>query len=390
MHPETRFGTRGAPELTSLLQTGNGQMDRTGIEDFRLASTGRAAEIAARAHGRPEQAEPPPLPLSIEVIRYGSHEAIVADWRMLHAIALDDLPFMSPDFVLPAACHPATGDGPDLVAVWELGEMQRTMVGLFPLQKGVASQTDLWSRSRRAMLWKHDLQPFVAPLLAGPFNRASRVVDAFMNWLERQPSISSLIADALPSSSAAAALLSEAAARRRLPVSRRRRPEMTRGLDFKPKGLQSAIDAITLATEPAGLRMALERLLCLDGKRGQEDLIILQDPMQPAMLRAIVRSFGWNGRAIIAEASEARAGALALVGRDKAYLWRVFGSGGADPVTEAALALACERQLGMPVTAASVTPLSGAGTEAVPTEALIIGLTPESSSMVTRLRMLIG
>ena len=284
------------------------------MDRFEPVDSAIAGGLAQRAAARDGSSQ---YWMSVELVRAGALETIVADWRALQQAAVDDLPFMSPDFVLPAACHLAAGDGPDLVAIWERCDAERTLVGLVPLQKGVATLGDVWSRPRKATLWQHELQPFAAPLLAGPSDRASRAIDAFFGWLDRQPAVSSFTMGAMPSASVAADLLIQAATRRRLPLLRRRRPDSTRGLDFKPKGLQGAIDAIAIASEPAALRAALERLLCLDGRRAVNEPIILQDPMQPALLRTVVRSFGREGRAIIAESSEERAGALVLVGRDR-------------------------------------------------------------------------
>lgn len=317
-------------------------------------------------------------------------ESIEGDWRLLLGKSVDDMPFMSPDFLLPAARHLAAADGPELIAVWEESGEGRTLVGLLPLHRGVAAMGDVWMRPRKARLWRHGLQPFAAPLLAGPHDRARRTMEALFDWLDRQPGLQSFAATALPSGSAAAHLIAQTADRRRLPVLRRRGRDLTRGLAFKPTGLRAAADAVTIATEPADLRGALERILCLDGHGSLDQPIALDDPMQIAMLRATVRSFGRSGRALIAEAGESRAGALFLIGREKAFLWRTFGEGAANPVVEAALVIATERRLGLPIAAASTRPLCGAGTDAVPTETLMMGLSPESSSMVARLRLWIG
>ncbi len=356
-------------------------MDKIGLLDG-MAVQGRRT-LALRSDAR--------LPrLTVTAVGPDALETIESDWRILQTIALDDLPFLSPDFLLPAARHLSAEAGPELIAVWEETDESRMLVGLLPLHRGTVAMSDVWLRPRKARLWRHALQPFAAPLLAGPHDRAGRTVAAMLDWLETVPGLQSFSAEALPAGSAAAHLIAQAAERRRLPVLRRRGKDLTRGLAFKPQGLRAAADAVTLATEPADLRMALERLLWLDGRGALEQAIAIEDTMQTAMLRATVRSFGRHGRAVIAEASESRAGALYLVGRDRAYLWRTFGEGAADPVVEAALVISTERQLGLPIAAASTRRLCGAGTDPVPTETLVMGVTPETSWMVARLRLWIG
>ncbi len=171
---------------------------------------------------------------------------------------------------------------------------------------------------------------------------------------------------------------------------RRKGKDLTRGLAFKPVGLRQAADAVTITSEAADLRSALERLLCLDGRGALHQPIAIDDPMRTAMLRATVRSFGRGGRVLIAETEGSRAGALFLIGRERAYLWSTFGEGAGDPVVEAALVIATERRLGLPITAASTRPLCGAGTDPAPTLSLVMGLAPDESWMVARLRLLIG
>ncbi len=356
-------------------------MDKVGYLDG-AAARGRREHTVGQGGALPRR--------TVTIVGPDALETLESDWRVLQTSALDDLPFLSPDFLLPAARHLSAEDGPELIAIWEESDTHRMLVGLVPLRRGAASMGDIWLRPRKAKLWRHALQPFAAPLLAGPHDRAARTVETLFDWLETLPGIQSFAAEALPAGSAAAHLIAKVAERRRLPMLRRKGPALTRGLTFRPVGLRAAADAVTLASEPAELRRALERLLCLDGDAALHQPIAIDDPMQTAMLRATVRSFGRDGGVVIAEANESRAGALFLTGRERAYLWRTFGEGAADPVVEAALVIATERQLGRTIAAASTRPLCGAGTDAVPTETLVMGLTPDESWMVARLRLLIG
>jgi hypothetical protein len=356
-------------------------MNKIGLLDG-MAARGRREKGAGSEAAAPR--------LTVTAITPDELESIESEWRNLQAAALDDTPFLSPDFLLPAIRHLSAEESPDLIAVWEGAGESRRLVGLLPLHHGVAGMGDVWTRPRKAKLWRHPLQPFAAPMLAGSHDRATRTVEALFDWLESLPGIQSFAAEALQAGTAAAHLITRVAERRRLPVLRRKGRGLTRGLAFRPVGLRAAADAVTLATEPAELRSALERLLWLDGRGALHQPIAIDDPMQTAMLRATVRSFGRGGRAVIAETGESRAGALFLIGRDRAYLWRTFGEGAADPVLEAALVIATERRLGLPITAASTRPLCGAGIDGVPTETLVTRLSSDESWMVARLRLWIG
>jgi len=350
------------------------------------AEAGSAAARLDEARG----ARPDAGALSIALMRAAAGQEIERDWRSLLQTSLDDSPFLSPDFVLPAASHAADGQEPDLVAVWENGAESRRLVGLFVIKGGAAQAGEIRLRPRQAAFWRHPLQPFAAPLLAGPPERALRIVQAFLGWLEARAGLSTFEAGALPEGSAVGRAFQEAALRRGLPIARRQGADLTRGLDFKPQGLGGMVDAVSVATEPGALPAALERLLLLDGEQSAHRAIVLGDPGLPALLRASVRSFGRSGRAAIALAEEAQTGALILAGRDKAYLWRLFGARSGDPAVEAALAVAAERRLGLPIAAASTAKLCGAGTDAIPTETLTIGLAPGSASMMGRIRLRIG
>lgn len=332
----------------------------------------------------------PRPPMRVELVSAAKAAGFDAEWRALIASALDEAPFLAPEFLLPAVNH-AAGDPPELAAVWEEDGAGKRLAGLFPLASGAGS-AEVWARPRHATLWRHPLQPFALPLLAGPMERGRLAVGAFLDWLVEQPALAGFEAAALPVGSAAAELLSEAARVRGLSVAVRREADRTRGLHFKPRGLSGAVDRVSVATEAAALNAALERLLCLDREEAPSEAILLRDPLLPALLRAAVRGFGRGGRAAVATAAEAdaHAGALILIGRDRGYLWRLFGPDSSDPAVEAALAVAAERRIGLPIVSASVRPLAGAGSEAMPTESLTIGLLAQPAGVFARMRVWLG
>ncbi len=160
-------------------------MDNIGLLDG-AAARGRRGSAATREPGAPR--------LTVSAIGADALESIEADWRLLQSAALDDMPFLSPDFLLPAIRHLPAEEGPELIAVWEETVESRMLVGLLPLHRGVATVGDFWTRPRKAKLWRHALQPFTAPLLAGPHDRAERTVEALFDWLEALPGIQSFAA----------------------------------------------------------------------------------------------------------------------------------------------------------------------------------------------------
>jgi hypothetical protein len=321
------------------------------------------------------------------LVPFAALPALETEWRLLGEEAVEDSPFMSPDFLLPALTH-AGPAAPQLLAVRE-PEGGR-LVGLFVLT-GAATLSEIWLRPRPVALWRHATQAFALPLLAGSEKEARRTVAAALAWLSERPALAGLEAGALPAASLAARLLEEEARARGLPVQRRPQPDNTRGLNFQPRHLQGAVDRVEIVVERVALRRAVEQLLCLDREENAR-AILLEDPLLPAFLRGVTRGYARCGRAAVALACEAdaRAGALVLVGRERAYLWRLFGPDADDPAIEAALAVAASKTLGLPLVAASTRRLAGAGTEPMPTESLSIGLRAEPGSVISRIWSWVG
>ena len=306
-------------------------------------------------------------------------DAILADWRALLQLSLDDNPFMSPAFLIPAASHLAKNDGLSLAAIWEHTNSLRRLVGLFALMPATRNRATGWLSASRAALWHHPLQAFCAPLLAGPEPLAQRTMQTFLDWLSaRRPRLANLETMAMPVDGLATRLLEAEATRRGLVIEHRRERAHTHGLDFKPKLAAADLKAITLATAPGDVRRALELLLCLDAEEHGSDVraSILGYPDHATFIRAAVRSFSLENRIMIAllDRADAKAGAIILEGRDKAYLWWTMGPSACDPRIEAALAGAAQRQIGKVLVAAALRPLTGLGTETLVTQSLSIKL----------------
>ena len=85
--------------------------------------------------------EPLPLALAqptdgnctISILSLAQCESILPDWRALAATALEDNPFLSPDFMIPARSHLIDDSGTALALAWEEHDGMRTLTGLFPL-----------------------------------------------------------------------------------------------------------------------------------------------------------------------------------------------------------------------------------------------------------------
>jgi Acetyltransferase (GNAT) domain len=320
----------------------------------------------------------------ITIVPMAQAEAILPDWRALIAESLDDNPFLSPAFMIPAASHLVDGGGLSLAAVWEHQGGIRRLAGLVPLSPARRSFGGGWLMAGAASLWRHPLQPFCAPLLAGPPERAAEALSSFMDWLiERRPRLTSLSASGLPVDGQATALLLGEAFRRGLPVERQKDAAHTHGFDFTPAALPSAAAAVHIARAPGEVRAALEAMLCFGGE------MALRHPQQATFLRAAVRSFSLQNGVVIALLDKGRdkAGAIVIQGRDRAYLWWLMGPSVTDPSVEMALAAAVGRALGRPVAAATARPLTGMWTEPLVTESLSIGLSANVSALAARMRL---
>ncbi len=321
---------------------------------------------------------------TITALSLAQCESILPDWRALAATALEDNPFLSPDFMIPARSHLIDDSGTTLALAWEEHDGMRTLTGLFPLVPRTRDFGAGWLAQSRAAMWTHTLQPIGSPLLSGDAVLAERAVAAFFRWLQqRRPRLASVDVHSIPANGATQAMLTDQAMLIGLPVQRYRNPAHTYGFDFRPKSLQAGSKAVRMVSEPAEMRMTVETLLCMDSDaQSDKRLSILGNPRWVAFLRAATRGFALRGQIMMAmiDTSAVQAGAIVLKGREKAFLWWILGPSAAEPAIEAAIAGAVERKLGMPLVAASRRPLSGLGTEPLLTESLQIGLSGRTDS----------
>jgi hypothetical protein len=333
---------------------------------------------------------PADIPFSVEDFSNGTFEVEVFSpqaseplhkaWQELSDNALDSNPFLSPSFMIPASTHLIDDAMLSLVAVWHQHGELRKLVGLFPLAAVRWQLTNAWRGSSMARFWCHPLQPFCTPLLAGPTSLAENTVRVFMDWLElRRPKLTSLEAPCFLVNGNASVLLQQEVENRGLTLTSRKDALNTRGLDFRPVRLPPQVDSISIARGRAEVRLALEKMFCLDAVAAtQHDggRAILAKPQQVAFLRAIVRGFSLEDKVTIALIDEplAKAGAIVLEGKDKCYLWWIMGEHSTDPMIEATLAAAAERATGKPIVAATQRPMAGLWAEPLFTESLSISL----------------
>jgi hypothetical protein len=313
----------------------------------------------------------------ISILRFAQHAGILRDWRALEANALEPNPFLSPDFLIPARSHLLDGADLGLALVWEQHDGVRSLTGLFPLTPRPRSFGVHWLRSTRAALWHHAQQPVGGALLDRDPDRAARAVAAFFGWLRNlQPRLSACQFRALTCNGPTAQLLTTQAERLGLDVLHLRDPAHTHGLNFRPKGASPLAANVVLETSPVGVRTAVERLICLDrAAQSDEKAAIVCDPKRVAFLRAVTRSFAASGTLSVAliDTDRVKAGGIIMHSQERAFLWWLAGPSAADPMVEAAIAAAAERQLGVPLVAATQRPLSGLGMEALITQTLEIG-----------------
>ena len=316
----------------------------------------------------------------VEVFPAQASEPLHKAWQELSNNGLDDNPFLSPSFMVPASRH-LIGDAElSLVAVWRQNGNSRTLAGLFPLAAVRWQLSNPWRGSTTARFWCHPLQPFCIPLLAKPAALAEHTLRVFMDWLEfRRPKLTSLEASFFLAKSHASALLQQEIKTRGLELTTRMDVLNTRGLDFRPLRMPPQMDDMSVARGRAEVRLALEKLFCLDAAASANQdggKALLSNPQYIAFLRATVRSFSLEDKVTIVfiDEPQAKAGAIVLEGREKCYLWWIVGEHNADPMIEARLAAAAENATGKTIVAATQRPLAGLWTEPLFTESVSIAL----------------
>ncbi|MGL4241791.1 MAG: hypothetical protein ACRCTI_11820, partial [Beijerinckiaceae bacterium] len=276
----------------------------------------------------------------------------------------------------PAAAHLSAGADPLLVAVWKQHIRSQELIGLFAVTLQRTRGPAGWVRQRRASLWRHPSLPLAPFLLSADRALAAVAVNAFRDWLiDQRAGLAAL--PAVDVGGAAAAILSEAAAQRGWTMIRKADAPHSRGLDIMLSG--GAPVATTVTREPLPLRVMLEQALAMDAAfaRGLDDpQAVVFDSSEVAFLRAVVRGFSHLDRIVGARVSDdgMKAVALAVAGRDRAYLWRIFGPSAHDPRAEVALVRGIRNAVGMPVFAAASHPVAGFCTDPLRTESLEIPL----------------
>ncbi|MGL4635187.1 MAG: hypothetical protein ACRCWF_04335 [Beijerinckiaceae bacterium] len=323
------------------------------------------------------------LSYQVEILSMAALDEHRAEWLALLGSAVDDNPFMSPAFLIPLSMHTDMDAEVSMVAIWQTTNGKRRLAGLVPL----AAQRWKYTRGLlgrgQANLWKHAFQPFALPLLAGTREEASLTLRAFFSWLQdRWPRIRSFAAHSLDTRSHFCEILAAQSMERLWPLQRSANRSSTRGLDFRPAGMMLVSDKVQIMTGVTEVRAGIEQMLGMDAMNQNRISLgeaALLNPQRSAFLRAAIRSFAAEGKAIVAmlDTDAKRAGAVVLNGRDKGYLWWVAGTDEGNPVIEASLAAAAEKALNKPVAAACQARLAGLWAEPIRTEDWLMALEAE-------------
>jgi hypothetical protein len=313
-------------------------------------------------------------------------------WQTLVDGAVDDNPFLSPAFLIPLSMHADLDAQMTLIAIWRFTEGEKQLVGLVPLQAQHWKQAFGLLGRGQANLWKHPSQPFALPLLAGPMDIAEVALAAFTRWLsEQRPRIRTLAAHAVRIQSQFCQILAARSMLNRWPLQRGAGRSSTHGLDFKPSGVLAGAEEVQVFARVDTVRSGIEQLLGFDAlshNRLSSGEAVLYDPQHSAFLRATIRSFANQDKAIICMldpktgSNVKRAGAVVIVGRELGFLWWLAGPDEDSPVVEAALSAAAEKYLGKPVVAACQKQLAGLWAQPIRTEDWLMPL--EASSATTR------
>ncbi len=314
-----------------------------------------------------------------------------ADWQRLVNNAVDDNPFLSPAFLIPLSMHSDLDEELSLVAIWRQTQVARELVGLVPL----AAQR--WKYARGLMgrglasLWKHAYQPFALPLLAGPLADAEVALATFTDWLlQRWPRIRSFAAPSVDTRTHYCEMLAAQSMQRQWPLHRGADRSSTRGLDFKPTGSMPCAIAVKILASPEDIRPGIERMLGFDATsqdRLSNGEAALLNPQRSAFLRATIRSFASEGKAILCMLDDhtgrsmSRAGAMVIAGRDQGFLWWLAGPDENNPMVEASLSAAAEKHLGKPVFAACQNQLAGLWAQPIRTEDWLMPLEADRKAM---------
>ncbi len=329
----------------------------------------------ARKPGAPGRAGPE-AEISVTFVPAAASEKLLPDWRGLADQALESNPFMAPEFIQPAAMHLAGAEALTLACVWRRHPRSQELIGVFALA-GPRLRRFRWLQSRKTGLWLNAAMPLSAALLARNPAVARQAVLALLDSLSsgdyRRVCFPGVDADG-----PLADILAEIGSGRVGGVAAAPDLPRSRGLDIMLRSSPGP-DTVAVAREPAALRAMLEQALVMDAgaPRSEGDPApLLFDARGLAFLRAAVRGFANTGQVLMGRYSEdgRKAAAVALVGADRTFLWRLFGPAAQDPRAEAALACAFAEAAGKPVVAAAHQPMAGFCVQPLRTQAMAFDL----------------
>jgi hypothetical protein len=303
-------------------------------------------------------------------IEPASFDKLKPHWRGLADRALTPNPFMSPEFIEPAAVHLAGRNELALAAVFRQHSRSEELIGLFAVRPQLPASLS-FGRSGRPSLWSHPWMTDATPLLSADRDDARDAVQAIFGafgTIQR----GGLTIPSIAAGSAALEVIGEAAAARGMTVRLSPQDTHSRGLHIvidRP----APFDGIAVAREPATLVAMLEQALAMDAAAAGPSA--LHDLKTISFLRAAVRGFSHTRQAVMARIDDGkqRAAALAWLSPDRALIWRLFGPHGRRPSMELALARAIGNATGRRPAAASFEPVAGFGMEPHATVTATIG-----------------
>jgi hypothetical protein len=298
---------------------------------------------------------------AVTLHRMSAADKLLPDWRGLLDAALEDNPFMCPEFMQPAAAHLVRGTEVMLLAAWRQHARSRELIGLFVLAphrpRGFS-----WLQPRSVALWSGGPSP-LAPMLLSPDREAASAAIAALVAFANDAQAAHVLLPAVDAAGPATSLVEAISTAHDLSLSRFDDASHSRGLDFMVAPEHVGL-AVTVASEPAGLRAMLEQALAMDAGVIRDEpgmAAALFDAAEVAFLRAVVRGFSRTARIVMARIDDGgrKAAAIALLARDRAYLWRIFGRSADEPMAQLALARAIMTASGRPVHAAAARPIAG-------------------------------
>jgi hypothetical protein len=291
-------------------------------------------------------------------------DTIVEPWLELAGQALDDNPFLFPAFLLPLVQHDLAPADLLFCLVWRQIARKRQLIGFLPIRP--AARTDaqgVFTLSvREAQAWTHAWQPISMPLLPADETLSAMALHVLLKATAGQRQRpSALHWPAMPAVSACSALLERISAQLGLDIQIEDATPATLGLEFRPIAASNPSMELEIGATPAEVSGMLERLLVLEAEAGFEPLV--EDSASAGFVRAMARGLAAHDRLRIAltPAGPRALGAIVVVSRSRAWLWRLVGTGVGHPPSEAALILAVEQSLGLPVSPASRRRLTGLG-----------------------------